>query len=74
MPPGAQFEVPIADRSAGVFLVVMQGFVDLNGEQLCHHENAFIPSTGTPNKLLTGLQAVQILVLQMPLKNVAYSQ
>lgn len=74
MPPGAQFEVPVAEQSAGVFLVVMQGSVDLNGEPLRHHENAFIPSAGTPNTLLTGLQAVQILVLQMPLKDVAYSQ
>lgn len=71
MTPGAQFQVPIAEQSAGVFLVVMQGSVDLNGEQLRHHANAFIPLAGTSLTLLTGLQAVQTLVLQMPLKNVA---
>jgi len=73
LPPHQAYDIRIPNQAAGIFIVVMQGCLVANEQKMFKNENLYIAKKTESYSIRTDEQAVQVLVLQMPLKNPAYS-
>ena len=72
IPRHQEYLVQVPEHIAGLFFVIMQGCVLANDSLLMKNENLYIPGDITTYRVQTGEESVQILWLQMPLKDSMY--
>lgn len=73
IPPRSHAEVEIAPAAAGMFIIVLQGAIVEEGNELARLENLFISRHSAPHPVSTGEAPAEILVLHMPAQDPAYA-
>ena len=73
LPAGAATEVQIAPAAVAMFIVVIQGVVERNGQRLAHLENLFVSANDAPCLIATTEAPAEVLVLHMPAPDPAYA-
>jgi len=72
MPARTSYQYILGEHSDGVFLVVINGSIDADGQTLGVHKNVYVPAKETSFEITTTNSYAEILVLQMPEKNGNY--
>jgi redox-sensitive bicupin YhaK (pirin superfamily) len=72
MPVKASYQYILGEHSDGVFLVVINGSIDADGQTLGVHKNVYVPAKHESFAITTTNSYAEILVLQMPQKNASY--
>jgi hypothetical protein len=73
IPPHTEYPISLLQDVAGLFLVVMEGLVFANQQKLVKNENLYIPEGHNTYTVCTADCGVQILFLQMPKRDQAYT-
>ena len=73
IPGGAATEIRIAPAAVAMFIVVIQGVVERDGQRLGHLENLFVSANDAPCRIAATEVPAEVLVLHMPAPDPAYA-
>jgi hypothetical protein len=72
LPKNTEYQLEVLQNIAGIFLVVMRGALIVTNQILRKNETVYLHQQEQSYPLQTGNQGLQLLILQMPLKDPAY--